>query len=170
MIATAQGIFRRDFEPVRMELVFAEGRAMEVGPHDPLEKTWVLFGSAVLLLHGLRREIGDVDVFVRYSAWRELDRSVWAYNRPDQNDPPFLERECAGHKVHAFHTWTDKDPEVDARQCRRAAEAVAGWWCTPLGLLRMHKAMSVAKHPADARQAKHLPDIEAIDAYLGSAA
>jgi hypothetical protein len=68
--------------------------------------------------------------------------------------------------VNVFYTWTVRDPEVDARECRRAAELVGGWWCTPLHLIRRHKL----KGPADPdpRHAKHRQDIAILEEHLAS--
>jgi hypothetical protein len=139
--------------------------------HNHPEKPWALFGSAVMLLHGLREEIGDVDVFVQPRVWTVLAHvGGWSRQAPEPHDPPFLEAERGGLHVHAFFDWTDKDPEVDAGQCLRAAQLIDGWWCTPLEIVRMHKAMSPPKHPGDPRQEKHLHDVAAIDAHLRAAA
>jgi hypothetical protein len=134
-------------------------RAAAAGGAEP----WVLFGSAVLLLWGLRDTIGDVDVFAHRGLWDELEYRGWQRHTPDENDPPFLAKTIAGLDVHAFYDWTRKDPEVDARQCLRAAEAVHGWPCTPLQIIRMHKAMSLPKHVGSERHLKHARDVAAID-------
>lgn len=131
----------------------------------------MLFGSAVLLLHGLREAVGDVDVFVSPGLWSALAAGPeWERLQPDPHDPPFLQRYINGLKVHAFYAWTDRDPEVDATQCRRAAERVDGWPCTPLAIVRMHKQMSIAKHPGSEPHRKHIADVEAIDEHLSQEA
>jgi len=125
---------------------------------------YALFGSAVMLLHGLRDEIADVDVFVAPVVYAALLRSGWEAQKPDPYDPSFLEREVNGYQVHAFYAWTDKDPEVNADQCRRTAELAHGWWCTPLDLIRLHKVMA-RKHGNSPRHRKHAADVIVIDRY-----
>lgn len=128
---------------------------------------YALFGSTVLLLWGLRDRVGDVDVFVAPPVWTALaHRPGWERRTPDPHDPPYLERELDGYRVHAFYAWTDKDPEVDADQCRRAAELVHGWWCTPLQIIRLHKAMALPKNIGSACHEKHRADVIAIDAHF----
>lgn len=149
-----------NLDPLRDELDEAAAAAgLGVG-----ERPWVLFGSVVLLLYGLRHFIGDVDVFVDPAVSRVLaTRPAWTTHTPDPDDPPFLERTVDGETVHVFADWTSRDPEVSPTHCRAAGVLVHGWWCTPLQIIRMHKAMSVAKHAGAFGQAKHLPDIAAID-------
>lgn len=132
---------------------------------------WALFGSAVLLMEGLRERSGDVDVFVAPALWEHLaGRVAWRLRLPDPVDPPYLERLVVGVRVHAFYSWTARDPHVNADQCLAAATLVQGWWCTPLELVRGHKAMCAGKHPGDPRHAKHVADVAAIDVYLARAA
>lgn len=141
---------------------------------DPaLGLPWVLFGSAVMRLHGIRDAIGDVDVFAAPVVWNELLRSTsprWTLRTPDVNDPPFLELDAIGTAVHVFYAWTAKDPEVDAIHCRRTAELVDGWPCAPLQVIRMHKAMAVDKHGIAGGRQKHRCDVLRIDGYLRWAA
>lgn len=156
---------------LRAELNEAAAHTGDLGHPSPTPmpetgRPWALFGSTVLLLHGIREQVGDVDVFVTHSIWEYLARRVaWSVHLPDPDDPPYLERHVGGYKVHAFYAWTLKDPEVDALQCRRAAELVHGWWCTPLDLIRVHKAMA-RKHGDNPRMAKHHRDVEAIDLHI----
>jgi hypothetical protein len=153
--------------PLRRELAAA---AADVGyRHDDPAAPWALFGSGVLLLHGLRDRIGDVDLFVAPTIWSVFaSRAGWERRAPDRRDPAFLERELAGRRVCLFHSWSSRDPVVDAEQCRRAAERRAGWWATPLALVRAHKEAALAVRPDDRRQDKHRRDCEAIDAYVAA--
>lgn len=128
---------------------------------------YALFGSIVMLFSGsLGRPLGDVDVFVAPQVWEQLAaRIAWELHLPDPADPPFLSRRIDGLNVHAFYRWTDKDPEVNALECRLRAELVHGWWCTPLELVRRHKALC-GKHDGSARHVKHARDVAVIDADL----
>lgn len=127
-------------------------------------RSWVCFGSFVLYLHRLREQFGDVDIFVSPAMFDRLGRRPqWSRRRPDPADPPYLERSYSGVPVHVFADWTAKDPEVDARQCRRASERVHDWPCAFLDVIRLHKAMS-RKHGPDAHP-KHALDVAAIDRF-----
>jgi len=92
--------------------------------------------------------------------------AVGARARPA--DRPYLERLLNGVLVNAFYTWTARDPEVNAYECRLAAQLVRGRWCTPLQVLRRHKQKGLP-HP-DARYAKHRQDIAILDQHLASQA
>jgi hypothetical protein len=129
---------------------------------------YALFGSAVLLLHGLRKEIADIDVFVDHRVWEELaGRLIWRVRYPNPDHPVFLEwNHCHGLKVHAFYAWRHDEPEVDAFAARSTAELVGGWWCTSLKLIRLHKTTAIYRHGAQGPWAKHTDDIAAIDAKL----
>lgn len=129
---------------------------------------YVLFGSAVMLLHGLRETIGDVDLFVRVEVWAALWRRGWLQRTPHPLDPPLLEAHPPGGLVvHAFERWRSGDPWVDPARCFRERETVAGWPCAPLEVVREQKAGSVAlwgaDHPANA---KHVRDLELLDEVL----
>jgi hypothetical protein len=132
---------------------------------------YALFGSAVLLLHGLRTEIGDIDVFVDHRVWEKLSGGInWHARCPDPDHPVFLEwNHCNGLKVHAFYAWRNDEPEVDAFAARSTAELIGGWWCTPLELIRLHKQMSTRRHGSGGRWTKHVDDVAAIDGRLGVA-
>lgn len=149
-----------NLDPLRDELDAIAERDGRFGSAAP----WVLFGSTVLLLWGLRDEVGDVDVFADEALWARLARSdSWEIKVGRLEDPSYLERHVDGIPVHVFYAWTRRQPEVDAAQCCRAAQDVHGWPCTPLGLIRMHKAMAIERWPNDPRVEKDLADIKAID-------
>jgi hypothetical protein len=130
---------------------------------------YVLFGSAVLMLHGIRHVGGDVDVFVTAEAWLTLvNERRWRVHLPRRDDPPFAEAHVLGVPVHAFYAWDGRhefgrDIVADAFASR---ELVQGWPCQSLALLRDWKRNLYAAnvHP------KHGRDVELIDAYLGVAA
>ena len=152
-----------NIEPLRVELDHA-AEATRVARGDD-GRPWVLFGSMAMWLHGLRDRVGDVDVFASHRLWEQLAES-WRVRAPHPTDPPYLERLVNGVVVNVFYTWTVRDPEVDARECRRAAELVGGWWCTPLQVIRQHKQKGVS-HP-DPRYAKHRHDIAILDQHLAT--
>jgi hypothetical protein len=156
-------------DQLRAEL---DGAARAAGYSDSTIAPWALFGSTVLALWGLRNDVGDIDVFVDGSIWRHLDDTGrWTFRCPNPSDPGYLERELKGRPVHAFYAWTSRQPEVDAVQCRRTAQVVNGIPCTPLAIVRMHKAMAIEKWPRDPRVRKDRADVAAIDELtLGKAA
>lgn len=132
---------------------------------------YALFGSAVLLQHGLLGigDIGDIDVFVDHRVWEHLGGSLnWRVRCPNPEHPPYLEwNRLNGKVIHAFYAWRPDESEVNPRACRATAELVDGWWCTRLIDIHHHKVRSVANWPDDPRQAKHLTHMRAIEAHLG---
>lgn len=136
---------------------------------------YVLFGSAVLAIHGLRDEIGDLDVFVSRGVWAEWFTigDYWHMRVPRIDDPPFLEmRVEGGVKIHAFYDWTIRDISwIDPSACFAQAETVptahlGTWQCAPLSLIRDHKVGAWKNNPGSPIHEKHLKDVAAIDDYL----
>lgn len=126
----------------------------------------VLFGSVVMYLHGLREEVGDIDVFVSAYVYAKLrDRNDWIEQYPREGDPPLLEYAPADSLVpiHAFSQWTKRDTWLDVRRCHALAEDVLHlgrtWRCIPLREVRRHKVM--------AGRAKDADDIALLDALGG---
>lgn len=158
-----------NFDALRCELRLARARQCE----------FVLFGSAVMYLHGLREQIGDIDLFVGrplYSALRTSGR--WDVCTPRIADPEFLETDCGvGVPVHAFHAWQRRDPMVDVGACFRYVEVVESWPCIPLWLVRVHKLQALdivrgmgfdGREVLGSRWGKHVHDVEAIDRALAA--
>jgi hypothetical protein len=137
---------------------------------------YVLFGSAVLYLHGLRDEVGDVDVFVSrgvWADWFQFDGDGWHVRTPRADDPALLElRVEGGVKIHAFYDWTIRDSDwIRMWDCFEQAETVptahlGTWQCAPLSLIRAHKVGAWKANPGSAIHEKHLKDVDAIDDYL----
>lgn len=125
---------------------------------------YVIFGSAVMFLHGLKDEddVGDVDFFLRRREWGSLmARPGWKVQTPRADDPPLLELPLST-PLHAFYDWPARDSWMDVAYCFGQAEEVKGYRCIPLSLLRHHKreAYEASKHVANAPQDKHLADLE----------
>lgn len=143
--------------------------------HDPWATPgYVLFGSAVLYLHGIRDDVGDVDLFVRPEYWERLSaRPGWKALVPDVGDPPLLEGRVAeaAPAAHVFYAWSTRDAWVDAGRCFALAEFVGVWPCVPLCEIRRQKqaAWDAAKREPGAPQAKHVADLELIDRHLEGA-
>lgn len=137
-----------------------ELRAARIAPSE-----YLLFGSAVLMLHGIRHVGGDVDLFVTPEAWLVLvNERHWRVHVPRPDDPPFAEAHVLDVPVHAFYAWDGRhefgrDIVADAFATR---EDVQGWPCQALELLRDWKRNLYAANV----HAKHGRDVELIDSYL----
>lgn len=146
---------------------------------------YVLFGSAVMYLHGIDvgRPPGDVDVFVSRRVWGALLGSTGAAVRtPRADDPPFLEWDMEdGPNLHMFYEWTARDaPRISAAECFASAERVGvrsqvwgiascrdlPWQCISLLVLRKHKQ----KPHFSKDMAKHEGDLAILDAHLEATA
>jgi hypothetical protein len=146
---------------------------MGVGPLDGP----VIFGSAVMKLHGLKDEIGDVDLFVTPSAYHRLRGQGWEELRPVPEDPPFLEaqsiieRTLSAAKVmdfHAFHAWTSRDAWLDLPEAVATAERVCGLMCVRLELVAKWKQEALTwcvKHGVEIPGSpweKHIADLNTL--------
>lgn len=133
----------------------------------------VVFGGAVLLLHGIRDEIGDVDLFITEEAWAHLrvrHGDQWKLQFPTPGDPPLLEWLGGERRVHAFVRWTRRDWWIHVEEAWRRRELVQSWPCAPLDLVRRWKVDSAKWRPGDPGHAKHLADVGLIDAHLAQKA
>ena len=117
---------------------------------------YVIFGSAVMKLHDLKDEIGDIDVFVSAAMYGRLRESAkidrWSEKRPRQDDPPFMETHVGALAVHMFYTWTSRDQWIDAPEAFASAEIVQGLRCIPLELVAFHKTAAVEITRASGRR------------------
>lgn len=131
---------------------------------------YVIFGSAVMKLHGLRDDISDIDVFVSQGSYARLRKRghVWAERRPRAGDPPFLEATYKGTVVQTFYTWTSREPMIDVCECFDEAERVHSVMTIPLWLCGGHKAYSIELHGEHGRWAKHRTDLDIINAALAA--
>jgi hypothetical protein len=130
---------------------------------------YVLFGSAVLYLHGLRdpETVGDVDVFVSRRVWEHFTDPrfrlgvvpEWSVREPRRGDPPFL-LSTTSPPVSAFYDWTRRDAWMSPKRCFADAERVRGWNCVSLETLRHHK-----RH-ANRQESKHERDLRVLDYVL----
>lgn len=124
-----------------------------------------VFGSAVMLLHGLREQVGDVDLFVTREAAARLSLRGWELLFPTPGDPPLLEWTGGRVRVHAFERWTRRDWWINVDEAWRRRTRVHGWPCVPLEIVARWKRQAHRYNPGSAH-AKHLKDAERIDAYL----
>lgn len=128
-----------------------------------------LFGSAVLALHGLRDEIGDVDLAVAPAAFKLLHRAGWEPTFGEHpSHPMFLAWRTERHVVHAFSSWRSDQPEIDPALVLERAECLHGWPAAPLALVAHHKATALVRSrelglvPPD----KHVDDLANIVARI----
>lgn len=157
----------RILDPAREALtvlrgLFAVTRTMDVD--------YVLFGSAVLYLHGIRsgESVGDIDVFVTRHAWGNLlALDGVRVLTPRAGDPPFLEfHDLCRTPIHVFYDWTARDGWLSVQECFDTAEDVRGatgypFRCASLATIRAHKDAAISRG-----HAKHVADVRAIDRYL----
>ena len=127
-----------------------------------------VFGSGVMLLHGLREEIGDVDLFVTEPAYLRLSKlDSWAQCTPHPADPPFLEWTGGRVPVHCFVDWAAREDFVSVADAWARSGYHAGWRCMPLWMVREWKLEAHRRSPHDPRHAKHLADAAVIGLALG---
>jgi hypothetical protein len=102
------------------------------------QQDYVLIGSIVMQLHGLPREVGDIDMFVTrpiYDALRARG-DIWTELRPHPEHPPMLEADCAGVPAHVWYDFNDTHMRGDVVALAFAMrEVIEGWTCQSLGLL-----------------------------------
>lgn len=134
------------------------------GAGDP-RYDYVVFGSAVLWLHGIRAEIGDVDAFVKVPVWNVLLDNGWTLVDPVPGiDPPFLELDLSPHPpLHAFYDWTRRDGWLNVSRCYNLAEGVRGVRCIPLVEVARHKREAYRDYPDSSEHTKHLSDLRALE-------
>lgn len=163
-------------------------RSHLLDPVGARQEEWVLFGSSVLYLHGLRsaESVGDVDVFVSRRVWGLLldllavpgDHGC-TVETPRAGDPPFIAYRIKT-PIHLFYDWTKRDEEwISVADTFEHAETVsfpildvggrtyADWRCASLDTVRTHKAKSYEANLGSAAHAKHGRDLKLIDERLG---
>lgn len=130
-----------------------------------------VFGSTALALRGvIDREPDDIDVMVTRRVWGALlAREGWHVETPRAGDPPILSLDVT-NPLHLFFAWKDEAVQIDPLFVILSADRHRSGLrlCTVREVLR-HKRAAYAmlhKHP---RVAKHAPDIEACERWLGRA-
>lgn len=156
-------------------------------PHAVADNEYVIFGSAVLYLHGIRdvNSVHDLDVFVSPRVWGALmgDKAAtgMTVETPRAGDPPFLEYKI-DTPIHFFYAWTPRDAEwITAEECFSTAEIIyrplldfgglrskSEWRCTSLETIRKHKTKAYSMNVGSARHEKHARDLELIDQHLAA--
>lgn len=147
------------FEPLRWEL----HQAM-----NELDRpcAYTLFGSSVMYLHGLRQEIGDIDMFVARGLYDVLKQRGWEEQRPREEDPPLLEAWLPGGvlPVHAFYDWKKRGMQTDVQDLLHHPHWVQGWPVQSLSSLKEWKK-TIAHHST---RPNDWDDICKIEGYLAA--
>lgn len=109
---------------------------------------WVLCGSGVMVMHGLRdhRPMGDIDIFIAtrpwftilskaaIEGWRIFTTDPTDYKR--RADPPYLYRDMHGIEVNIFFDWRRRGVgDLDINLLILNAEEIEGVPCAPLQML-----------------------------------
>ncbi len=141
----------------------------ELGDQSKADQpSWLLMGSAVLLLHGLRDEVGDIDLFVTPTKWGELIDRGWRWETPQAGDPPIAAIDLDGlPTVNAFFDWDRRHGYAFSgagivREGFAEAEWFDGFWSQSLEQLRQWKVWLYAQRVHE----KHGRDADAIGRYL----
>lgn len=148
------------FEPLRWELHEAMNMLDRPEP-------FTLFGSSVMYLHGLRDQIGDIDMFVSRPLYDALKIRGWEEQVPREEDPPLLEAWLPGGvlPVHAFYDWKKRGMPIDVRGLLNEPHWVQGWPVQNLESLRAWK--KTIAH--ESTRPNDWDDIDKITEYLENA-
>jgi hypothetical protein len=115
---------------------------------------FVIFGSAPLLVHGLRTDVRDLDVLARNGVWEEVEaRGRRTFGR-ETGDPL---RGFYGGRIQFSQRWISDDYDTDA--LIEQAEVVDG--------LRFARLEEVLRYKENLGRRKDRRDIDALRAYLG---
>lgn len=135
-------------------------------------KTWVVFGSTVMWLHGLRDEVGDVDIWVTPLLWGRLIARGWQWKTPRAGDPPLAEKVIEGVPVHAFFDWEDRHslgPRIDLLMFNCAERIPAGDRSPQVFASSLTQVLRWKKIAYGHGYKKHDRDIQVIEKHLARA-
>lgn len=119
---------------------------------------WLLTGSIVLWLHGLRQDVGDIDMFVTPKAWDRLNAHLdyngrwWKIVVPNPEHPPLLRKKITwGMTVDAWKEWAHPQ-DMTVEHAFATREVFKGFSVMGLTTLRDWKMkLSDPKHPRDVK-------------------
>ncbi|MFC5664010.1 hypothetical protein ACFP3U_13570 [Kitasatospora misakiensis] len=114
---------------------------------------FVIFGSGPLLAHGLREDLGDLDLVARGAAWRAAGRLGAPGSGGITGDELFR---CCNGRINVFQQWIS--PSWDPDDLIDNAEVIGGLRFAPLTEVLAYKLIL--------RRPKDLPDIRAIKRSL----
>jgi hypothetical protein len=155
-------------------VINVRGEIETIFPGATYNKEWMLFGSSVMFLHGLRDEIQDVDIFVSPVLWGMLIASGWDWKTPKADDPPIAEKEICGFTIHAFFDWDQRHGYrifeggiVNSAFAHAIKEIHHGkeFWCQSLEELLRWKKWLYSNQVHE----KHGRDAKTIEIYLARA-
>ncbi|MFI2616314.1 hypothetical protein [Streptomyces sp. NPDC018584] len=111
---------------------------------------YVVAGSGALLAHGIRDQIGDLDVVARGAAWKTAEALADPVPAPSWHGRMVL---LFGGDIEVFDRWLPGTPEPDV--LIEGAEWVSGIPFCPLPQILLWKERSIRpKDQADARLIK----------------
>jgi hypothetical protein len=116
---------------------------------------FVIFGSAPLLAHGLRRSIRDLDVVARGAAWRRASELGVPAVGTISGDPVV---HLCGDRIQVAQEWIAKAWNTDDLIDR--AEIIQG--------LRFARLADVLAYKQMLMRPKDIPDIQALTQLLGA--
>jgi hypothetical protein len=128
-------------------VLLRELRRMNLDP-----KHFVIFGSAPLLVHGLRTDVRDLDVLARKSAWDEVAGGT--RTRGDETGDPL--RGFFGGRIQFSERWISGDYDTDA--LIDGAEVLDG--------LPFARLADVLRYKEKLNRPKDQDDIEALRKHL----
>lgn len=94
----------------------------------PLEGRIVVLGSGAMQLHGIDRQVADIDLFATRETWDALEARGWRVV-PDLDPPPMLQWDGCAVPVHCWYeTYTRFiDNDSSPRTTFERATVVNGW-------------------------------------------
>lgn len=141
---------------------------LELGEPCGLQRENMLVnGSASMVLHGMDRQIDDVDLFVPTRVWFKLRDNDFRWNTYLTNpwdsellcDPPFIYRWVQGVEVNVFFAWRRRGyVDIDVADEFRRAVNKSNFLAVPLRQLRRWKV--------EAGRWKDIHDVHEIDRFL----
>ncbi|MFD5033589.1 hypothetical protein ACFWM0_24750 [Streptomyces sp. NPDC058405] len=131
--------------------LFRELLSLHLSPAD-----YVVAGSGPLLAHGLRQEIGDLDVVARGEAWKKVSSLVDTVSAPSGHGLMAL---LFDGDIEVFDQWLPGSPASD--ELIESAELIQGVPFCPLHMVLAWKRRS--------NREKDQVDVKLITDFLGQA-
>lgn len=128
----------------------------------------VVAGSGVMVMHGMDRELGDVDLFVSTRDWFNMYWDIdlyWKVFTTDpsdpkrRHDPPYLYCKMYGIEVNVFFCWRIRDKgNLDLNKAWQESEIIDGVRCSSL--------KDLCDWKREVARDKDAEDIRMIEEYL----
>lgn len=115
----------------------------------PLEGKLVVLGSGAMQLHGIKRQVADIDLFATREAWDALEATGRWRVVPDLDPPPMLQWDGCAVPVHCWYeTYTRFiDNDSSPRTTFERAVVVNGW--PVMDLVQLQEWKLEANRPKD---------------------